>query len=868
MKSIKTKVFLILLILILIFFFMDYLARRFLVFPSYIELENEKAEKNVNRIIRALDREVFHLDSMVHDWSSWDDTYEFIHAGNPGYLDANLNKTTFTNNRINLLGIYDAQGALVWGEIREVENGEMIPGGDFALDPHKQDKELIALISSSSLPEKGIGGIYLTEAGPMLIAARLILTSDNAGPARGSLLMGRYMEPDVISSVSDQLDMNFEFLTSNRLGAGEKEILENHSEDKPISIVAIDAETLKGYAGVADVFGRSQFLIKVELDRKISGKGRKTMLYAGLSVMSGGVLFLFIIMAILHWSVLRPLSGLTGNVQRIANEADFSPRLALNRNDEIGRLASGFDLMLDRLEQSYRDLEQSEELYRIVLENIRTFIILVQDGRIVYANRIVYEKSGFSQAEIIGRQPWELFLPDEQEKIRQLLEETLHYGKPVNLAHFPYMNKNGEQRWLEISTLRISYLDKAALLAHGADITDKITAREEQKRLQEMLQRSQKMEAIGTLAGGVAHDLNNILCGILSYPDVLLCQVGDNPALRKALLTIKNSGEKAAVIVQDLLTLARRGVSIAKVVDLNEMIRSYLAGPEFASLLSFHPRIEMSLELADDLRPIKCSPVHLVKTIMNLVSNAAEAMPEGGLITIGTSNLSFIETRRQFEEVPPGEYVLLSVCDQGSGIPADEISKIFEPFYSKKVLGRSGTGLGMAVVWSTVKDHQGYIDVQSVEGQGTTMRIYFPAAFESIELPELDVDMEKIRGRGELVLVVDDLSQQREIASEMLSELGYRVVTVESGEKALNYLQGNQPDLVLLDMLMEPGMDGLDVYRGILRFKPDLKVIIVSGYAENERIKEAITLGVAGFLSKPYSLVGMGRLLERILKEK
>jgi len=389
----------------------------------------------------------------------------------------------------------------------------------------------------------------------------------------------------------------------------------------------------------------------------------------------------------------------------------------------------------------------------------------------------------------------------------------------------------------------------------------------ERKRLEAQLQRAQKMEAIGTLAGGVAHDLNNILSGLVSYPDLLLMQLPEDSPLRKPIVTMQESGLRAAAIVQDLLTLARRGVPTMEVVDLNEIITEYLKSPECEKLRSFNPHVAIEPDLKGDLLNISGSRVHLAKTVMNLVSNAAEAMKEGGTIFLSTENRYIDRPIRGSDQVEEGDYVILSVCDTGVGIPPEDIDRIFEPFYTKKKIGRSGTGLGMAVVWGTVKDHKGYIDVQSSEGKGTTFTLYFPATRQGRAKEKPLVSIEDYRGKGESILVVDDVREQRDIASTILSELGYSVSAVSSGEEAVEYLKDRSVDLLILDMIMYPGIDGLDTYREILELHPHQKAIIASGFSETKRVKEAQRLGAATYIKKPYTLEKIGLAVKGELEE-
>jgi signal transduction histidine kinase/ActR/RegA family two-component response regulator len=391
---------------------------------------------------------------------------------------------------------------------------------------------------------------------------------------------------------------------------------------------------------------------------------------------------------------------------------------------------------------------------------------------------------------------------------------------------------------------------------------------EEKQQLQVQLQLARKMESLGTLAGGVAHDLNNILSGVVSYPDLMLSEIpADNP-IRNDLLLIKKSGEKAAAIVNDLLTLARRGISVSEVINLNLLIEDYLKSPEFSKLKTYHPLVKFHVNLKSGLANMIGSPVHLSKTIMNIVSNAAEAMPDGGLVTISTNEKEFDVPQQGFMRIESGRYIVMEVTDTGVGIPPQDLERIFEPFYSKKVMGRSGTGLGMAVVWGTLQDHKGVLDVKSTLGEGTSFILYFHPTDQAVEVAEKNNCIDTFKGSGESILVVDDVQDQREIASKILTRLGYSVTTCASGEEALRHMQSHSADLVILDMIMAPGIDGLETYSGILKLHPNQKAIIASGFSETDRVKEMQRLGAGEYLRKPYSIEKIGYSVRKALSRE
>jgi CheY-like chemotaxis protein len=364
----------------------------------------------------------------------------------------------------------------------------------------------------------------------------------------------------------------------------------------------------------------------------------------------------------------------------------------------------------------------------------------------------------------------------------------------------------------------------------------------------------------------VAHDLNNILSGLVSYPDLLLMGLPDDSPMRKPILTIQNSGEKAASIVQDMLTLARRGVAVMDVVNINDVIMEYLNSPEHENLMTGHRDVLIRKKIERNLLNMSGSRIHLSKTVMNLVFNAVEAMPEGGIISISTENRYIDQAINGYDEVREGDYVTVSISDTGVGILPKDMERIFEPFYTKKVMGKSGTGLGMAVVWGTVKDHEGYIDVRSSKGEGTTFTLYFPVVREELSADKTTLHpIKDCMGKGESILVVDDVEEQREIASGMLKKLGYSATSVASGEGAVDYLKTNTVDLIVLDMIMVPGMDGLDTYKEILKMHAGQKAIITSGFSETARIKEAKRLGVQFYIKKPYLIETFGRAVRDAL---
>lgn len=521
-------------------------------------------------------------------------------------------------------------------------------------------------------------------------------------------------------------------------------------------------------------------------------------------------------------------------------------------------------------ERSEEYLRESEERHRRLFEDsVMGISETAPDGLLMRVNLAYARMCGYaipdemiSEVNGSGRRYFPL-IPAEESDVQQILAEK-GFMEPREIC---VTRRDGTPLFV-VMTARAMRASDGSLLSYQAthlDVTDRRRAEEERKRLEERLQRAEKMEALGVLAGGVAHDLNNVLGVMVGYSELMLDTIDKESPVREYAENILGAGERAGAIVQDLLTLARRGVlHTTKVIDLNKTVREYLASPEYERLRIDHPDVRTTTKLEADLLRIKGSQIHLGKTLMNLVMNAAESMAHGGEIVFRTQNRYLDRPVKGYEDVRIGDYVVLSVSDTGGGISPKDLRRIFEPFYTKKVMGKSGTGLGLAVVWGTVKDHNGYIDVASAEEKGTTFTLYFPVTREESE-EDTVVQPSEYLGRGESILVVDDVKEQRELAARMLGMLDYRVSTAASGEEAVAYLKTAGVDLVVLDMIMDRGMDGLDTYRKIIEIHPKQKAIVVSGFAETERVIEAQSLGVGAYVRKPYVKERLGMAVRKEL---
>lgn len=580
---------------------------------------------------------------------------------------------------------------------------------------------------------------------------------------------------------------------------------------------------------------------------------------------------------------IAPITQLAETAKQLGEgkwEAQLPDRV-LQRKDEIGVMAQSFSRMSVQLKEAFSALEQRvtelnetqdalsarEELYRGIIENIvDAYYRCDREGSILMVSPSGVDLLGYdSENDLVGKDIVETvyYDPGERGKSLSILEER----GAIRDYEIAMKHRNGSLIPVAVSS-RYYYDDQGNVLGIEGifrDIRERKRTEEEKRDLEERLQRAEKMEALGILAGGIAHDLNNILGIIVGYAEMLLLDEDKTQSIRPQLTNIMEGGQKAAAIVQDMLTLARRGVSGRVILNLNRIVADCQQSPEFAELASYHPLVRIKADLEPDLLNISGSAVHLGKTVFNLVSNASEAMPKGGFVTIKTANQYLDKPIQGYEHIREGDYVVLSVSDTGEGIKAADLKRIFEPFYTKKVMGRSGTGLGLAVVWGTVKDHNGYINVQSMEGNGSTFTLYLPVTREEITTEAVAVSMLEYMGHGESILIVDDVQGQRDLAADILGRLHYVVASVSSGEDAEEYLKTHRVDLLVLDMIMDPGMDGLDTYKKILEINPKQKAIIVSGFSESDRVKIAQALGAGAYVKKPYIIRKLGMAVRQEL---
>ena len=500
--------------------------------------------------------------------------------------------------------------------------------------------------------------------------------------------------------------------------------------------------------------------------------------------------------------------------------------------------------------QTQEALQESEERYRGILEEMNeAYYEIDLKGNFTFFNESMCKTLGCSQIELTGMNNRDYTSKKSALKATLRFKEVYQTGIPGSLMDYEVIRKDGQRRILETSILPMkkSTGEITGFRGVARDVTDRIKADRERRKLEERLRQADKMESVGTLAGGIAHDFNNLLMGIQGYASLALMNLDPADPNYERLKRIEQQVQSGSDLTKQLLGFARGGRYEVKPSDMNDILE------KTASMFGrTRKEITMDRKYANDLWSAEVDRGQMEQMLLNLYVNAWQAMPGGGEITLETQNV-VLEDRQAFPyNMNPGRYVMISVTDTGEGIDEKIKDKIFDPFFTTKKVGR-GAGLGLAMVYGIIKGHGGMINVHTSPGHGTTFNIYLPASQQAV-VQEIAAPA-AIVGGTETILVVDDEGTILKVCGELLESIGYRTYTVESGKEAVAvYMEkGKEIDLVILDMIM-PGMSGAEAFDRLREINPDIRVLLSSGYSMNSEAKHIMDRGCNGFLQKPFLL--------------
>jgi len=511
---------------------------------------------------------------------------------------------------------------------------------------------------------------------------------------------------------------------------------------------------------------------------------------------------------------------------------------------------------------SEQALRESEERYRTLVQNIPIAVyrtIPGSKGRFLMANPTFLKMFGLESE----KEPKKISVSDVymNPKDRKPFSDNLLAKGSVTEIELPLRKKDGTPFWGSVTARVVHdesgknpYFDCTIM-----DITARKQAEEEKEKLQAQLSQAQKVEAIGTLAGGIAHNFNNLLMGVMGNTSLLLLETDPSHPNYERLKNIEKSAQNGSKLTRQLLGYAREGRYEIRPTSLNQLVKE-----TSATFAMTKKEIRVHQELAEDLFGINADQGQIEQALLNLYVNALDAMPGGGDLFLETMNVTHKDMRGKLYKAKYGNYVLLTVRDTGIGMDKKTQERIFDPFFTTKGIGR-GTGLGLASVYGIIKAHGGYIDVESKKWHGTTFSIYLPASSEKEVIKEEQLPEKILKGK-ETILLVDDEDIIIDVGEEILKTLGYKVLSVRSGKEAIELYRENREkiDMVLLDMIM-PDMGGGETYDRMKEINPDIKVLLSSGYSIDGQATEILRRGCDGFIQKPFNMKGLSQRLREIL---
>lgn len=547
-------------------------------------------------------------------------------------------------------------------------------------------------------------------------------------------------------------------------------------------------------------------------------------------------------------------------VQKVHDELE---QRVEERTAELSRVNKQLKQEIEERKRAEEALREQQHLFKTILAATPDLLALKDRGSVYKAvNPAFCQFMGKKEEEIIGKTDFDLFPHAEAEIYRRDDCKIMETRKPQ--VQDEEVVGIEDKKWLRVAKTPV--LDETGeavgILCSVYDISDRKRAEKEKKELEAKFQQAQRLEAIGTLAGGIAHDFNNLLTGIQGNASLML--MGMKPTQRHygRLKTIEKLVQSGAKLTSHLLGYARKGKYELKPINLNDLIQE-----TSDTFVRTRKNISIKRELAHDLFAIEADPGQIEQVLLNLFVNAADAMSGGGELILKTSNVTHDDMRKKLYDDPmPGDYVLLTVTDTGTGMNKKTLDLIFDPFFTTKERGR-GTGLGLASVYGIIKSHGGYIDVESKRRKGTTFSIYLLASKKKAR-KVIKTSERVIKGTG-TVLLVDDEEVILEVGKALLETIGYRVLTAKDGKDAVKVYKKRKAeiDIIVLDMVM-PDMGGGKTYDRLKKIDPDIKVLLSSGYSIEGEAAEILKRGCNGFIQKPFMIKQLSEKIMEILGKK
>ncbi|MGM0419263.1 MAG: ATP-binding protein [Thermodesulfobacteriota bacterium] len=617
--------------------------------------------------------------------------------------------------------------------------------------------------------------------------------------------------------------------------------------------------------------------IKLFLTRDIrSHELFKSIFYFAVSILVMGTILALTLYFIFSKMVIDPLKKLEAYSLSVSggkiedNSLDnyqFYGEMESLRNS-FKKMLTQIKLKYDELQQEVKRFRDSEQRFRILLDTIPDFIWLKNDKGIYLACNKAFEKfTGLEEKNIIGKTNYEIFTQKMSNYFKNYDQEVLEKKKPVRIEQKISLNNDDKGKLLDITKVPVFDADKELIgvLSTAKDISEKKKEEKEKEKLSEQINQMQKIESIGRLAGGVAHDFNNMLGVILGHAELVLDGIDQSDPSYEHIREIIKAAERSADITKQLLAFARKQAIVPQVINLNEAVKGMLK-----MLKRFIGEdIYLDLRTAENIWPVRIDSSQLDQILANLCVNARDSITNTGKITIETSNIAIGQSYAEYNpEAFQGDFVMLSVSDTGCGMDKELISYIFEPFYTTKEQGK-GTGLGLSTVYGIVKQNDGFISVYSEPGTGTVFKIYLPRYQGEDNKSEAQGKNDKITGGSETILLVEDEASILDIVKRSLEKYGYRVIATSSPEEAIEKAKTaeHKIDLIITDVIM-PDMNGSEMLDRISEVRPGIRHLFMSGYTSDIIAHHGVLDPGRELIQKPFSNKDLAMKVREILDRK
>jgi len=789
------------------------------ILHSFEAVEEQQGVRNVERVLDIVHNELAGMERIATDWTAWDEPYAFLGGSNPLFVQRNLPPETFAYLKTDFIVYTASDGRILFG--RQLDrNGKTLTPLPASLP--RQIPSFLHFLPASEY-NKSLTGVLLLPEGPYLIVARRVVDSRGNGPSRGLLLMGRRLGTAEIAEFSRISHSTVSIKPLAEIPAVLTDRFAQLPPDVPPALVrTIDGSRYEGYGMIKDIYGKPALLLQIELPREVYQTGKKAIIYFMTWIM--GIILLAACTGVFLYRKLARTTELSS-----ANEQ-------LHRDIEERK----------RVEQALR---KAENIQRNMFEAIPDMITVIdRDFRIIHSNW----GGGYDYVPVEQREKnlhcYDAFYPGQGKKCEPChVHKVFSAGKPV------YEEKNNPRiGQVEVRAYPIFDESGQVVLAieHIRDIN-------ERKKLEEERIKSQKLQSLGVLAGGIAHDFNNILTGILGNISLAMVMAEPDSKLVRRLEEAEKATQRAGELTQQLLTFSRGGAPVKKSAFIKQLAM------DSVSFVLRGSNVRCDFSLSDDLWPVEIDAGQISQVFNNIIINADQAMPDGGIICVRAKNT--LIGPEELPNLPKGRYVKVSVMDHGTGIPEANLGKIFDPYFTTKT---KGSGLGLASVYSIIHKHEGLITVESQVGVGTAVHFFLPAAKLDPDEKEQE-NLPPASGKGN-ILIMDDEKIILEVAGEILVHLGYKVVLCSEGSEAIAKFKvagktGEPFDAVLLDLTIPGGMGGKETMKHLLEIDPDARGIVSSGYSNDPILSHYGEYGFCGVVLKPYNMGEIGRTMQEVL---